>query len=119
TSPITWTGVIETERALHEVTVSVAASSSFDPESARTSYKPEPSPALDAALRTATARRFVAATRFPKASVEKTLEGYRVLIRAFPNDVDSAFEPSVRALIEANSSGKITSEELQWDIVTH
>jgi len=45
---------------------------SFDPDSAITSYKPEPSPALDAARDTAVARRFLQVARFPKATVEKT-----------------------------------------------
>src|SRR5882762_6274091 len=46
-SPFRWHGIVETERALHELEIEVGPSSSFDPDSAATSYKPESSPALD------------------------------------------------------------------------
>lgn len=71
-SPLRWHGIVETERALHDVEVEVGPGANFDPESAATSFKPEPSPALDAARDTSVARRFLQAARFPKASVEKT-----------------------------------------------
>src|SRR5713101_934664 len=41
-SPFRWHGIIETETALHEVEVEVGPAAKFDPDSARTSYKPEP-----------------------------------------------------------------------------
>src|SRR6266850_3104389 len=47
-SPLRWRAIVETESALHEVEVEVGPAAKFDPDSARTSYKPEPSPALDA-----------------------------------------------------------------------
>src|SRR5258708_2233457 len=68
-SPFRWHGIIETESALHEVEIEVGPAAKFDPDSARTSYKPEPAPALDAARKTAVARWFRQAARFPKASV--------------------------------------------------
>ena len=48
-SPFRWHGIVETERALHDLEVSVGPGADFDPASASTTYKPEPSPALDAA----------------------------------------------------------------------
>ncbi len=80
-SPVTWHGIVETEGALHELTVMVGPVESFDPESAETLFKPEPSTALDAAQRTAAAERFLRVARFPKASVETTSTGSRVEIR--------------------------------------
>lgn len=115
-SLFTLAGIVETERALHEVSVSVAPGASFDPEAARTSYKPEPSPALEAALRTTTAQRFLAYARFPKASVERTEDGYRVTLRVFPSGAGLEVSgPLVQANIEADRSGKVVSEELRWD----
>src|SRR5882724_1528298 len=110
-SAFTWNGVVETERALLEVPVSVGPVASFDPESARTSYKPEPSPALDAALRTVTARRFLAYARFPKASVEKTADVFRVRLQTYPFDPDFR----VQALIDVSPSAQILSEVLSYD----
>jgi len=117
--PLTWTGVVETERALREPIVSTAPGSVFDPELARASYKPDPSPALDAALKTVTARRFIAATRFPKASLEKTQDGYRISIRAFPYDADLEYGRRVQAIIDVDAAGKILSETLAWDPASH
>jgi inner membrane protein len=113
-SPFRWHGVVETERALHDVEVPVGPGAEFNPLSAITSYKPEPSPALDAARDSAVARRFLRAARFPKASVEKIPEGYHVILRDFPFTRDGGAGPRVQALIDVDPSGKILSEELVW-----
>jgi inner membrane protein len=114
-SPFRWHGIVETESALHDFEMEVGPAASFEPDSAVTSYKPESSPALDAARDTAVARRFLQIARFPKATVEKTPEGFHVILRAFPTarDVSSAWR--VHALIDTDSSGKILSQELAWD----
>ena len=114
-SMFTWDGIVETERALHEIAVSVSPAASFDADAARTLYKPEPSPALTAALQTAAARRFLAYARFPKASVEKTSEGYRVLLRTFPYDADATGGLRFRAVIDTDASGKVLDESIEWE----
>jgi membrane-bound metal-dependent hydrolase YbcI (DUF457 family) len=114
-SPFRWLGIVETVSALHDVEVNVGPGASFDPDSAITSYKPEPSAALDAALNTAEARRFLQAARFPKATVEKTPEGFHIILRAFPNSSDVSPSLRVHALIDTDPSGKILSQELAWD----
>ena len=113
-SPLAWLGVVETERALNEVSVSLAPGAAFDAESARPSYKPEPSEALNAALATLTARRFIAAVRFPKASIEKTADGYHIELHAFPYGSVSA-SSRVMAVIDTDGAGKVLSESLEWD----
>src|SRR5262249_45710173 len=113
-SPLNWLGVVETERALNEVSLSLPPGSAFDPESARVSYKPDPSAALDAALRTRTARHYVSSVRFPKASIEKTVDGYRIQVRAFPYDSATA-SSRVMAVIDTDGTGKILFESLEWD----
>src|SRR6266849_2073648 len=45
-SPLTWSGVVETDNTLEQIEVSLAPGSSFDPDLARTHFKPEASPAL-------------------------------------------------------------------------
>jgi membrane-bound metal-dependent hydrolase YbcI (DUF457 family) len=113
-TPFRWHGIVETERALHEVEVPVGPGAEFDPASAFTSYKPEPSPALDAARNSAIARRFLRVARFPKASVEQTIEGFQVTLRDFPENRDAASARRVQALIDTDPSGKILSEQLDW-----
>jgi membrane-bound metal-dependent hydrolase YbcI (DUF457 family) len=114
-SPFRWRGIVETASALHEVEIEVGPAASFDPDSAITSYKPETSPALDAARDTAVARRFLRAARFPKATVEKTPEGFHITMRAFPYSRDASSGLHLHALIETDPSGKILSQELAWD----
>jgi inner membrane protein len=113
-SPFLWHGIVETERALHDLNVPVGVGAEIDPASAITSYKPEPSPALNAARDSDVARRFLQVARFPKATVEQTLGGYHVILRDFPYTRDSGSGLRVQALIDTDPSGKILSEELDW-----
>jgi len=114
-SPFRWHGIVETESALHDIEIDVGPAASFDPDSAVTSYKPEPSPALDAARDTAVARRFLRLARFPKATVEKTPDGFHIILRAFPYSRGVSSGLRVHALIDTDSSGKVLSQELAWD----
>ena len=110
-SPLRWHGIVETERALHDLVVPVGPGADFDPSSAITAYKPEPSPGLNATRNSAVARRFLEVARFPKATVEQTREGFHVILRTYPTR-DSGSR--VQALIDADPSGKILHEELDW-----
>jgi membrane-bound metal-dependent hydrolase YbcI (DUF457 family) len=114
-SPFRWHGIVETESALHDIEIEVGPAASFDPDAAVTSYKPEPSPALDAARDTAIARRFLQVARFPKATVEKTPDGFHITLRAFPYSRDASSGLRVHVLIDTDRSGKILSQELAWD----
>ncbi|MGH7490075.1 MAG: metal-dependent hydrolase, partial [bacterium] len=80
-SLLTWHGVVETESALDEIDVNAASPSDFDPDSSWRIFKPEPSPALNAARNTEVAKRFLATAQIPRASVEKTASGYVVVLR--------------------------------------
>jgi len=117
-SPFRWEGIVETASALHELEIEVGPAASFDPDSAITSYKPEPSPALDAARDTTAARRFLRAARFPKATVEKTPDGFIITLHAFPYTGDARSGWRVEALIKTDASAKVLSQELAWDPVS-
>jgi membrane-bound metal-dependent hydrolase YbcI (DUF457 family) len=114
-SPFRWHGIVETESALHDVEVEVGPGANFDPETAITSFKPEPSPALDAARDSAVARLFLQTARFPKASVEKTPQGFHIILHAFPYTRDASSGRRVEALIDTDPAGKILSQELTWE----
>jgi len=114
-SPFRWHGIVETESALHDVEIELGPATSFDADAAVASYKPGPSPALDAARDTAAAHRFLQAARFPKATVEKTPDGFHIILRTFPYNRDASSGLRVHAVINTDSSGKILSQELTWD----
>jgi inner membrane protein len=114
-SPLHWRGIVETERALHEVDVNVGPGASFDPDAAVTLYKPEPSAALDAAGKTQTARRFLQLARFPRARVEQTQSGYRIEIQGFPYRDDSILGWQVIAVVQTDADAIVRNEDLVWN----
>lgn len=114
-SPFRWHGTVDTESALHSVDLSVGPLSQFDPEADAIAYKPEPSAALEAARKSAAAKLFLAAARFPKASVEKTETGYRVELRDFPHTSGAVSCRQVAAIVETDSAAQILNSELIWD----
>ncbi len=63
-NPLRWTGVVETGEAYRIFEVDLTARG-FDPAAGRTFYKPEPSPAIEAARRTDTFERFLRFARYP------------------------------------------------------
>ncbi len=74
-NPFAWIGVAETRSATAVLAVNAI---SGEPKSEHVFYKPRPSPALDAALKTRTLKVFLSVTRFPWARVEPSASGWRV-----------------------------------------
>jgi inner membrane protein len=78
-NPFQWTGVAETESAIHVLPVS-ALDSDIDMERDRVFHKPDSTPALTIATKAPTAEIFLDFARFPWAEVEDSGEGYDVRI---------------------------------------
>jgi len=114
-SPVHWRGIVETERALLDIDVDLARVSSFNPDSSIVSYKPETSPALEAARNTEAARRFLQAARFPKAGIEKTTSGFRIELRDFQNRRAGHSGWRVLAIVETDDNAGVIHQELAWD----
>src|ERR1700674_364494 len=114
TSPLRWNGIVETESALHEITVSVAPGASFNTEVSVTIHKPEASPALDAARNAPIALAFLRFARFPKATIEKTEAGYRVQLQDLRFAAAGSSRREIAAFFELDSAGKIVRQELVW-----
>jgi inner membrane protein len=114
TSPFTWNGIVETESSLHEITVSVGQSSSFNPDAGVTIHKPEASPVLDAARKDPLAIAFLSVARFPRATIEKTDTGYRVELQDLRYAAAGESKREIAALFELNPAGKIARRELIW-----
>ena len=113
-SPFHWHGIIETERALHDIEVPLGPGNNFEASSPITTYKPEPSPALDALRTSVVARRFLRIARFPKATVGRIPEGFHVVLHDLPLALDVGPTSRVFAVIDTDPSGRILSEELLW-----
>jgi hypothetical protein len=114
-SPFHWRGLVETERAFHELDMTVGLGSSFNPDSAVVYYKPESSGPLDAARATESIRLFLQTARFPKATVEKTKTGYTIRVRDLAEPRDSRSGPRVTAVVETDANAKVLNDELAWD----
>ncbi len=113
-SLFTWHGVVETETALNQLDVDAVSPNNFDPDASLRLFKPEPSPALDAARNTAAAKRFLATARIPKASVEKTETGYIVVLRDLRYGASDQTQREIAAVIELDANNKVTSQEIVW-----
>ena len=113
-SPFTWHAIVETERVLHQLTVNEMPGASFDPEAGIVLFKPEPSPVLDSARQSPAARKFLSVARFPKASIEKTQEGYQVQLRDLRYVATSITRREVAVLVETDPVGYLRSDELIW-----
>ena len=111
TSPLAWRGVVVTPNTLEELEVPLGPGDSFDPEHSLTHYKPEPSPALDAGERTATAARFLEAARFPLVSINRFEDGYRFELRDLRVPLDSRSWGDVVALVDFDSQLRIMRQQ--------
>lgn len=113
-SLVAWHGIAETESALDEIDVDAAATSTLDADLSQRLFKPQGSPALERAEKTAVARRFLAIAQMPKAGVEKTESGYQVVFRDLRYAASGDTSREVVALVEVDSNNAVTSEQLVW-----
>jgi inner membrane protein len=112
-SPFHWSGAIITDAALFRVEVPVVFGN-FDPFSAKLFYKPEPSPALDAARATQTALLFLNFARIPRARIEKNEHGFQVEITDMRFEIGSPPGRSMAAIIDLDSQARVVHEELRF-----
>jgi len=115
TWPFVWYGIVETENTIEEVEVRVGPGSYFAPDSGRTNFKPEPSPALEAARNTQSAETFLRYARFPWASVVRLQQGYRIELRDLRFAAALPRRPGLMATIEVDDNLRITKEELNFE----
>jgi inner membrane protein len=113
-SLFTWHGIVETDSALHQLTVNAVPGASFDPESGITLFKPESSPALDRARDLDAAKAFLRVARFPKATVEKTASGSEVQIRDLRYAAAGETGREIVMLVKIDAKGNVADDELVW-----
>jgi hypothetical protein len=114
TSLVTWRGLAETESALHELDVHVRATrfSMLDP--GINLFKPEPSPLLQAAQASESAKLFLRVARFPRATVQKMDGGSEVQIRDLRYAAAGEIKREPTVIVDFDASGKIISQEIVW-----
>jgi hypothetical protein len=113
-SLVTWHAIVETESALQEFTLNATQGSAFDPQNTVILYKPEPSPALETARNSPIAKKFLTTAQFPKASMEKTPEGFEVQLRDLRNTSTGNTYHEVSAVIQTDPNGKLLNDSLVW-----
>jgi len=113
-SLFTWRAIVETDRALRELTIDVAPGASFDAENGTILYKPGASPMLESAQNTEAVKKFLGAASFPKASIEKTAEGYEVEIRDLRYAVSGEMRHEVVAVVQTDANRRVRQDGLRW-----
>jgi membrane-bound metal-dependent hydrolase YbcI (DUF457 family) len=114
TSLFTWHAIVETETALHKFNLNATQGSAFDAQNTVVLFKPETTPALDTARNSPAAKKFLATAEFPKATVEKTVEGYEVQLRDLRNTAAGNTNHEVSAVIQTDANGKLLDDSLAW-----
>jgi inner membrane protein len=112
-SPFHWAGVIITESNLLRAEVPVIVGK-YDPFAAKAFYKPEESPALDAARASSTATLFLSFARFPRAAVERNDRGYHIEITDMRFEIGTPSGHSMAAVIDVDENAHVTHEELKF-----
>ena len=113
-TPFTWRGVVTTDATVEELPVSLLGNSEFDPDRTLTRYKAEPSAALDAGLRTQTAKTFLAYAKIPFASIIRMENGYRFELRDKRFPLADSSPENILARADFNSSLQLLREELRY-----
>jgi membrane-bound metal-dependent hydrolase YbcI (DUF457 family) len=113
-SPFEWSCVVDTAGSVQTLSVMEGPVESFDPESAETQFKPEPSPSLEAAEKTLAAERFLRYAQFPKASIETAPTGTVVILRDFKAAATDETAHEVAAVIRLDKSHQVTSQKIAW-----
>ena len=114
TSLLTWHGIVETSSALHEMTVNATPGAAFDPENSIALFKPENSPMLDQAQNSDAGKKFLSVARFPKATVEKTSDGFEVQLRDLRYAASGETSREIAMLVRTDANGKLLDEALIW-----
>jgi inner membrane protein len=109
-NPFRWQAVVETADTFELVEL-ILAGPRTGLEPLATRFKPQPSPMLQAALATPSARSFLAWARFPWAKVVPTAAGDRVELQDLRYTRSRPATPSFVLQIEMNRQGDVEEEK--------
>ncbi|HVA01459.1 MAG TPA: metal-dependent hydrolase [Terriglobia bacterium] len=112
-NPFSWNAVVETQSAYYVFPVDVFQAN-VDPQDARIFRKPEPSPALEAALKTRTAAIFMDFARFPWAEVITNENGPAVMIQDLRYQPPNFHRGGFVVRIEFNKELRVQSQAFSF-----
>lgn len=115
TSPLQWSGVVETDNALYKLDVSLGPLSVFDPELGDVYFKPEQSLALQNAVASPTGVDFLNYARFPLAHIEPVGRGYQVRMRDMRFASQEPGRRGIIAIIDLNAESLVIGQHLEFD----
>ncbi len=113
-SPFDWRGVVATDNALVEIEVPLGPGSIFDPERGVTHYKPDPTPALAAAQKSAAAARFLAYAKFPLASLQPGPDGAHFELRDLRFPAASTDNDNMIVVVDLDAELHVVREEIRF-----
>ena len=114
-TPLVWSGVVETDNALVNVNVPLGPGTVFDPDQADVHFKPEDSLALKNAVKSATAIEFLSYARFPLANVEPEGNGFQVHLRDMRFATELPGRRGIVAVIHLNAQSLVIDGHLEFD----
>jgi membrane-bound metal-dependent hydrolase YbcI (DUF457 family) len=114
-TPLVWSGVVETDNAIVNVDVPLGPGSVFDPDLAEVHFKPEESLALKNAVKSATAIEFLSYARFPLASVAPEGDGFQVRLRDMRFASELTGRRGIIAVIDMNAQSLVVNGHLEFD----
>ena len=113
-SLVNWHGVVETANQICVMNVPATEGVRFDPESGLCTHKPEDSSLLEAAQQTAQVKKFLQASRFPKASVGATDDGTEIVLRDARDSAEDEKRFAIAVRVLLNRTGHVTGQEILW-----
>jgi inner membrane protein len=113
-SPLKWRGVVSTDNDIDVMEVSLLPGVGFDPDRAVRYYKPENSPALEAAQNTSAAKIFLRYARFPLAGLEREDEGYRFTLGDLRFAAGDGGADNIMLRLELGADLRVVSEEFRY-----
>jgi len=113
-SLVNWRGVVETANQICVMNVPATEGVRFDPESGLCTHKPEDSSLLEAAQQTAQVKKFLQASRFPKASVGATDDGTEIVLRDARDSAEDEKRFAIAVRVLLNRTGHVTGQEILW-----
>jgi membrane-bound metal-dependent hydrolase YbcI (DUF457 family) len=114
-TPLAWSGVVETDNALVNVDAPIGPGSVFDPDLADVHFKPEESQALKNAVKSPTAIEFLSCARLPLASVAHEGDGYQVRLRDMRFASEVPGRRGIVAVIDLNAQSLVINGHLEFD----
>jgi len=111
-TPFDWRGVVVTDGTIEEADVPLGPGEEFDPNRSLTHYKPEDSPALDAAQETADVKTFLKYAEFPMASVQRIEDGYRVEVHDLRFASDDLAPSNVFVRVDFDSGVRMRNQAI-------